>query len=79
MGVILTCRLNIWRLASVDLFNLSIEFWISSSDIALLMYTSCCRCIVRTMLRVGQSIIANCDYRKAKRAPDQVANYEEEA
>ena len=45
----------------------------SLSDIALLLYTL--RYIVRILHRVGQSMIANCDYRKAELASGRDADY----
>ena len=39
------------------------------------MYTSRSRFIARIMWRVGQSMIANCDYRKAKWASARDADY----
>ena len=56
MGVLFTCVLCIMRLASVEL---SIKIRISSSDLALLLYTSRSRSIVRMMQRVEQPLIAN--------------------
>ena len=52
-----------------------LDILLSSSDIALLMYISRGRFIVRIMHRVGQSMIANRDYRKAEWASDRDADY----
>ena len=61
--------------------NLCLEAWLcwiidkdldillSLSDIALLLYTSHSRLIVRIMHRVGQSMIANCDQRRQNGHP----------
>ena len=66
--------LNIWRLEFVEL---KIEIWIiiSLTDKALLTHTSRSRCGVRTMQKVEQSMIANCDYRKAEWASSRDADH----